>query len=195
MRTRELTRRHPLVGACVFVGAAWMVFASASRASGPPAQEVVEEAVLATIGDETVSRQAVEELVRAQLLAAEVTHDKRRHELLASAVKRLVRERLLDDYAASKQLSSEQVLEQEIAAKVEVSEEDISEFFEQNQARMQGRTLEQIAPQISDYLKQQRRADLEDAFFVALEDEHDVVYRLEPYRVAIDNEGQPSFGP
>lgn len=158
-------------------------------------QTADEESELATIGSTPVTRHDVEQLVATQLQAASTTYEMRRHELLSAAVKRVVRERLLESYASTRNLTREQVLDSEIAAKIDIADDEIAQFHKENQARMQGRTLEQIGPQIRKYLTQQRRAEAEEVFFSRLEADNEVVYRLEPFRVAIANDGRPSFGP
>jgi protein-disulfide isomerase len=68
----------------------------------------------------------------------------------------------------------------------------VSAFFDERQ--LQG-SLEQLTPQIRNYLKGQARAAQLAAFMAILENQYDVERHLEPMRVEVATDGFPSKGP
>lgn len=179
----------------------------ADEAGAPPAATAGDESsspddVLAHVGDQTVTRAEVEEAaaeqleqVEAQLRQAQVQARQQRHEILDAQTRQLVRERLLQAEAEERGMSEEELLRAEVQSQVaEVSPEDVDAFYEENRARIPN-PKEQVAPQISQYLRQQRESEAYETFIGRLEEESRVSYEIGPYRMEIDTAGEPAMGP
>lgn len=154
-----------------------------------------EGEVLASIGEETIDLEDLKSEIATELRAAEFEYNKKHHQLIEATLKKKVRERLLAKFSGDAEVDSVVYLRDEVHAKVSVSDEDVDAFYQQNRARMQERTLEQMAPQIREYLLSDAKARAEVDFYSGLEERYDVSYALEPFRVEIETEGHPSVGP
>jgi protein-disulfide isomerase len=117
------------------------------------------------------------------------------HQILADAVERLIEERVLQAEASRQGISKDELLAKEIKQKVqEPTKEEIDEFYEENQQRI-NKPKEEIAAKISEFLKKQQEGDLRQAFIEKLEKDHKVVRSIEPLRFSVDAKGSPSLGP
>ena len=98
----------------------------------------------------------------------------------------LVAEALLNAEADSRGISQDELVQQEITEKVEpVTDADIETFYAQNQNRLGGQTLEQIGPQIRQFMVARNEQVARQAFIDELKAEAGVVIALEPPRVPI----------
>src|SRR6185437_14502262 len=84
---------------------------------------------------------------------------------------------------------------QEISSKVAaVVEADIAAWYEANQQRVQGATLDQVRAPIQSLLTQQRLHDAREAFVATLKTKTAVRLMLEPPRVAVSAGNSPVRG-
>jgi protein-disulfide isomerase len=194
----------PVSLALLAVLGGWAITACTVQADDPEEGAVREEAeILARVEGEAISRAAVEEEaaeelneVRLELLQCESEAEQKRHEVLEDTTRNIVRDRLLEAEAGKRGMTKDQILAEEVAQQVaEVTEADIQAFYDENRDRIGDRDLEQIAPQVRQYLRQQRESAAYQRFISELEDAYQVAYEIEPYRVQIDVEGEPADGP
>lgn len=168
----------------------------AEGAAGAARQDEGETAdVLARIGEVEVTMADVRDRVGEELDSLELQYRSRRHELLQTAIQDLVSEQLLDDEAARRGVTREELLETELEGRVEVTPQQVEAFYEQNRERLGGRSLEMLRPAIRQFLGEQARDRLIDEMTDGLAEEHGVEVFLEPFRVDLDTEGAPSQGP
>ena len=205
-------RNHPfsrfattglLTLAVVFGG--WMLIAcsaEAEDAAAPAAQAGGDEVMANVQGDAItmaeVEAAATEELDQAQmqLLQCESSYKQRRHEVLETKVRQMVQDQLLETEASSRDMTKEELVAAEVESKVqEVTDADVDAFYTENQARIGNRPKEQIAPQIRQFLAQQRQTEAYDSFIAGLEEKYEVDYSIEPYRVDVASENAPAAGP
>jgi protein-disulfide isomerase len=149
---------------------------------------------VATVDGEPITMAEVEEAAGSRLAAMEFQYRTQRQTLIDGTLRNLVRERLFEEEAKSRGMSVEEMLKVE-AVQTEVTREEAMQFYEQNKARMGGRSAEQVLPQIQQFLAQQKQNQGVDRFASKLESESDVVYSLEPLRADIDTEKAPTKGP
>jgi protein-disulfide isomerase len=71
---------------------------------------------------------------------------------------------------------------------------EIGAWYEENKSRVQGRTLEQLSPQIADFLRTKKKKDASVKLQARLNKDRQVVVHFEPYRAQLNNEGAPVFG-
>jgi protein-disulfide isomerase len=150
--------------------------------------------VVATIGNEEVTLADVERAAGVELQKIEIGYQKSRHQLLEASLRSLIHRKLLEQEAARQGKTPEEVLA-EATGSVTVSEEDVDRWYEENAERLQGHPKEEVAPQIHEWLLEQRKGETEEALFDRLAEAGRVSVLLDPFRVPIAVEGYPSLGP
>jgi len=157
------------------------------RAGAPAAPAVLQ------IGERGYT---LEEIDR-QAMAANAEAYNKLYEARRAMIDQIVSESLLDGEAKSRGITREALLEQEVTAKTAaVGDAEVQAFYEQNKPAMQGRTLEQVGPQIKAYLGQQRQQGATNALLQALRQKTDVKITLEPPRVEVRvDPSAPAKGP
>ncbi len=207
--TSEIVRRvrrplpAPLATLAVLAVLAVAVPACAqqSGASATPSATSGDE-VVATAAGQKITRAELEQgasdqldQVDAQLRQCQLQANQSRYQALHSTLEDMVHQKLVAAEAAKAGESTDDYLASELENSIApVTDEDVSSFFEQNRARIGNRTLEQIGPQIRQYLEQQRRQEAEGNFYKKLEAKYDVAYLLEPPRTEVAATG-PARGP
>ena len=168
-----------LFGACVVAACSTASQSSPAVSSGASSDGDV---VVARVGDQPITLDAVDEKVlTTNLQVFQDLYDARRQ-----AIEEIVAEAVLAQEAASRGITSEELVAEEITSKVPpVTEEDIQAFFDQNRARLGGQTLEQIGPQIREYLVARNESGARERFIGELREAAGVDVALEPPRVPI----------
>jgi protein-disulfide isomerase len=151
--------------------------------------------VLATIDGAPVTLSDLDELVGDRLAGMESQYRSQRHQLVDSAVKKIVTDRLLEKEAESRGISKEELIAAEIESKVDVTDQDVQTWYRTNQARLGGRSLPDVASQIRQFLLKSETERVQEDFVKELEKQRNVVYLVEPYRFDLETEGLPSTGP
>ena len=149
--------------------------------------------VLATIGDEKITIADVRTRVGDPLDILEGNYRRTRDKLIGTALDSIVRDRLLGDEAKKRGKTVDELIAAE-AGTEEPPPLEVETWFKDNQARVGGRTLDQVRPQIVDLLRNQHRKDALDKLEHRLKVERKVAMNFEPYRVQFTNEGAPSKG-
>ncbi len=188
--------------ATLFTGVALIIVASGC--SSPDSRSTTAQssssstsdgrAVVATIAGNPVTLSEVEKEAGDQLAAMEFQYRTQRHQLLDASLKKLVQDWLFEEEASAKGTTVEKLLESE-AGNVAVSREEVAVWYENNKARVGGRPLEQLFPQIEQFLSQSKRDGARNELAKRLEENKNVVYKLEPFRADIEVEGAPFKGP
>lgn len=161
-----------------------------AAADGDPDAEV-----LASIDGNEITLADLDEQVREQLARMDYQYRSQRSQLLEAAVEEVVQDRLLTEAAAARGVSLEEVVAGETEGKVEVTDAEVEDWYRRNSSRLQGRQLEEVGPQIRQYLEDLERQQLVTAFTSELGSQHEILYFVEPARAEFDVEGAPSFGP
>jgi predicted DsbA family dithiol-disulfide isomerase len=110
------------------------------------------------------------------------------------ALDALLRERVVGGEAARRGLTLDQLVVAEAGGSLEPTEADVTQWFGENEARLGGRTLPELRPQIADFLRTQRREQALAELERRLHRERGVVIHFEPSRVALELDGAPSLG-
>jgi protein-disulfide isomerase len=152
-----------------------------------------EPEVLAVIDGNPISLSEVEEAAGDRLVAMEFQYRSQRHRLINNTLRNIVRERLLDGEAEARGMSAEELIQAE-RNKIEVTDEDINQWYQQNRARLGDRTLEQVSAQVRQFLINQKQNAVVDELMAELEKQNDVVYHLQPLRGDIDVSDSPAKG-
>lgn len=157
-----------------------------------PGSEAAE--VLAIVDGTPITVADLDEFIGDDLATLEFQYGSQRYEMLKTGLESAMRQRLIESAAAAQGITADEFVQQALEGKVDVSDQQISEWYAANQARLQGRPLEMLRPAIRQFLFEQQR----DVILGEITDElaagQSVELRLEPFRVQLDIEGFPTIG-
>lgn len=150
--------------------------------------------VLATVEGGSITMEDVDARVGHDLERMEMQYRIARRELIETALETLVRERVLFGEARAQGRTVEDLVLDEAGPGLQPTDAEIEEWYQENQARLGRRSLDQARSQIADHLREERRneamARLEDRLF----EERGVEVFLEPMRIEFDNSRAPFIG-
>lgn len=165
-----------------------------SRECGPE-QEAGE--IVATVGAREITREELALRVRGELIEIENA----RYDVMERGLDELIDEVLLEQEAAARDLTADELFELEVANKVEalnesdpIGPEDVERFYEEYKERLGGQPLDPLRRIIEQHLREQRRELRRVEFLEGLRTKANVVVRLRPPKVEVAAEG-PSRGP
>jgi hypothetical protein len=141
-----------------------------------------DSAVAARVGDREISLDQVD--VKAFQMTMRSPNEL--YEARRQALEELIAESLVEQEAKARGVTREELIAQEIDAKLpQVTEQDIQGFFDQNRDRLGGQTLEQIGGQIREFLASRNQAAARQKFVGELRAKATVDVSLDPPRVEI----------
>jgi protein-disulfide isomerase len=140
----------------------------------------------ARVGDDTISMAELE-----QTLATELSRlDQQRQDLLTGRLNQLIADRLLGQEAKRRGIGVDALVRDEIEAKViAVTEADVTDFINQNRARIRQSEGAEVRSKVADFLRQQRLSQRRDTYVAGLRSQTPVQVYLkepEPIRVKVD---------
>lgn len=163
---------------------------SASSAPVAASSEGIADPV-ATIGGEPITLAELDKAAAAGLIKARQDMYTAR----SQALDQIVGDRILEAEAKARGTTKEDLLKAEVEAKAQpVTDADIEAFYQQNQQRMRGGSLDQMREQIRGYLTQQRGQARALEFLGELKAKNAVVINLEPPRIPVQAGDSPRFG-
>lgn len=152
-------------------------------------------AQVATLDGVAIHEAELETWIRDELYA-EATRGKGEAELFdlrSEALERLIDDRLLRA-EVEKRGGDLESLQQEIVGGIEVSDEEVARFYEQNRQRAGDATFEQLGPRIRAFLTQQTRGQEWQRFVSGLRDAAAIEIAFEAPRFEVAATG-PALGP
>ena len=189
-------RRWALVVGLAVVGlvGVWMVAENAVFAE-KEGDEAAAPEIMAKVGEVEISKSELEELLASDLDRLEQEFEKSRHQLLEQGLENLIVEKLVEVEAASREISVDELINEEIDSKIEeVTDEQVDAFYEAQKAGIQ-QPREEVAEQIRQHLVGQQAQQGQRAFIAGLREKYEVRSYLEPMRVKVEVAGAPSKGP
>jgi protein-disulfide isomerase len=148
-------------------------------------------AVVARIGDTAITINDIDERAASNLMKVR----QQEYEVRQQALDAMINDDLLDREAKAKNITKEKLVENEITSKApDATQAEIDAYYEQNKARMGGQTKDQIAPQIGAMLKSQKSGAIQADYMKALRQKYGVKVLLEPPRVQVAVDDDPSRG-
>lgn len=187
--------RVPVIGAtlCLVVG-----LSACSRTSAQQPKALAPTDIVATVGSRSITVAELDEKALQQptgnfgaMKLSQAIYEARRVTLL-----QMVDDTLIDQDAKARGMERAAVVQQEITAKVPaVTDADVSTWYEQNKARLQGASLDQVRVAIRGYLTQQRTGEVRQAYVDRLRSKAAVRIALEPPRQAFAKVDRPTQGP
>ena len=183
---------------CTVTGGVLFLLAACSSSAQAPRQAAQADTVVATVGSTAITLVEVDERALRRSSAdfggtrlAQALYVARRE-----ALDEIIASRLINDEAKARGIDAAALVEKEVSSQAPPpTEEDISFWYQTNQARVQGATLTQVHEPIKQLLTEQRTAAAHDAFISKLKDKVGVTITLEPPRQKIEIAGHPSKGP
>lgn len=150
----------------------------------------------AKLGDKTITVGEVDTRIARELCNARVELAQKEAELRQQALEQLIAERLLEAEAEARGLAGvEALIEAEVVKPVAAPPEaEVKAFYEANQARMGGASLQDMAPRIAEHLTQEARQGRFEALVAGLRQKGKVRVTLEPFRMKVEAKG-PAKGP
>ena len=184
--------------------ATWTMVASCRESSATPkdfpvvqqsASSSGPEAVLATIGNEKITMADVRARSADRLDVLETQYQIAKSRIVKSALDSLIRDRIWDVEAKKTGKSVDSLIATEAGPGGLVpSDADVSAWYQANQSRTGGRTLQELQPQIADLLTRERRTAAANTLEERLRTELHVAIAYEPFRLQFNNEKAPTLG-
>jgi len=164
-----------VMGAC---GASQSDDGAAAQASGP----ADGSQVVARVGDRSIT---MDELDRKTMTLGiepfQALYDARRGTLDG-----MIAEHLFQKEAAKRGITEDELMQTEITGKVTpVTDAEIQDFYNQNRNRIRG-TVEEVGPQIRQFLQNQKLQQARDAFVTQLKQGMSIDVDLDPPRIPIE---------
>jgi len=145
---------------------------------------------VARIGGKTISLQQLQD----KSAAAEAKAQQDLYDARSGALEQMVDDQLLEDEAAKRGISKDDLVKQEVTDKiVQPTDEDVNAFYEKNKARIR-QPLDQIKDQVRGRLVQQAGNKRMQEFLDGLKAGDPVEVYLAPPRFKVDTEGHPREG-
>jgi protein-disulfide isomerase len=137
------------------------ILALAVLVSAGAVAQAADDGIVARIGDEQISLDQLEKEVRAQLIEI----DNARYEALKNGLDRMVADRILDTEAKARGVTTEALMASEVKSKIATpTEEEIVSVYEASKSELGDATLDQVKPQIVQFLSQRQEAVATRAF-------------------------------
>lgn len=160
------------------------------------AQEQPE--VAGRVGDRVITLKEVDEAWQKADATAHMRATQLLYQGRKEALDRLIGDLIIERAAKARGVPPEQFAKDEMAKRMKpVTDADVAAFYEQNKARMQGKSLEEMQGAIRQFLEQQQTAGAREALLTELRKGGPaVVVSLDPPRQAVEvAAGDPSRGP
>ncbi|HEX2224847.1 MAG TPA: thioredoxin domain-containing protein [Thermoanaerobaculia bacterium] len=187
-------RRVFIPGVLVLVSALgfWL---PACSAQDKPAKGKAEAAAKSTSGSElarvngqVITEADVREKAKDSFTQMQREYEQQERALLESTLEQMIQDRLIEAEAKARNTTADALLAE--AKGGDVTDAEVDAFYEQNKARIPPTTTkEQIAPQIKQYLGQQRQAEARDKLVKELQAKYSVDYLIEPVRATVAKAG------
>jgi protein-disulfide isomerase len=193
MQLHGLTNRFPLVALLVAAAAC----NREATGTAPAATAVAGSefpAVLATIGDQKITMADIEAKSGAELAQIETQYHRGRSKIVGDALKAILYERVMEDEARKQGKSVDELVIAEAGGSIEPSDIEISSWYNENQSKVGGRSLDQVRVQIADLLRREKRNAAMQNLQQRIDRERGVTVAYQPYRLRFDHGSSPSLG-
>lgn len=167
------------------------IFFLASLVSSPWPLHADDKQVLATVEGHNITEADIATRIAAQMaqINNQIYLTKKR------AIDALIAEQLLDQEGKKRGLSREQLLQQEVNAKVApVSDAEVQQTYDNVKARLGNKTLDEVKPQIIQQLQNNKLQQQQQEFVRSLRQTATVKVLLKPPTVNLALDGAPVRG-
>jgi protein-disulfide isomerase len=147
--------------------------------------------VVAVVNGTEITEQQLLDRVRGEMFKLEA----QMYEVRRNGTEELISDYLLEQAAQARGLTKDQLLQQDVEAKVgEVTDKEVEHFYAANQGRIR-KPLDEVRPQILNYLQQNKLSEARRVYFKGLRDKAQVKVYLTPPVVDVSAEDAPFKGP
>jgi protein-disulfide isomerase len=165
-------------------------FALLFSTSGFALAEVTNN-TLAKVGDHVITEADIADDIAGQM----VRINNQIYSAKKQAVDAAVAEYLINQEAKKRGVTREQLLKQEVTDKTPaVADAEVQQIYDANKARLGGKTLEEIKPQIVQQLQANKQQTQQQAFVQQLKKQASVKVLLKPPVLNVSTEGAPVRG-
>jgi len=155
------------------------------------AGRAIADDTLATVGAKTFTRAEIEARIKPKLIEIE----SERYEAMRDGLDEAVAEELFSLEAKERKISPEQLEKDEIDAKVPApTDAEIQKVYDENKDELQGQTLDQVKPQVVEYIKGEKAQVRRTAFIDELKKKYKATIKLRPPTVEVATAGRPERG-
>lgn len=170
--------------------------AVAAPATPPSASAATSDlpAVFATIGDDKIALADLRTRAGDQLDQLDMQYRRARDKVIGTALDSIIRERTMAAESKKTGKTPDELLLAAMGGSSTPTDVEIQTWFNENQARLAGRTLDQVRSQIVDLLTKQHRSEASNKLEQRLREEQKVVVAYEPFRLTFNNAGAPTKG-
>jgi protein-disulfide isomerase len=169
-----------------------------SSTSAQQSKQQMPSDIVATVGGTSFTLAQVDEKAMQQPASnfGSAKLSQALYEARRGAVDDLVADALLNQEAKARGVDRSALVEKEITSKVSpVNDSEVTQWYQANQARVQGAPLDQVRQPIRQFLTEQRMQVARQAFLDTLKTKTPVRITLEPPRQAFAAANSPSKGP
>ena len=192
LRSKQIVYLAALVSAAAVFACGAATGETGKEAKGKKATGAADSTAAAVIGDKTITLAELDAKAAGPLVKVRQDEYEARRQVLES----LINDEVMAKEAAATKKTKEELTKSEITDKApDPAQADVDAFYEANKARFGAQTKEQLAPQITAMLKNQKMADVQRAYFKSLRDKYGVKTMLEPPRVQVAQDDDPAKGP
>lgn len=155
---------------------------------------LAEEATnpVAKIGDHTITEADIADDIAGQM----VRINNQIYSTKKQAIDAAIAEYLIDQEAKKRSVTKEQLLKQEVADKVPaVTDAEVQQVYDSNKARLGGKKLEEVKPQIVQQLQANKQQQQQQAFIQELRKAASIKMFIKPPMLNVATDGAPARGP
>jgi protein-disulfide isomerase len=166
--------------------------------SAQPAKRLAPGDVVATVGSTSITLAEVDDKALQQPAGSfgEVKLVQALYEARRAALEEIVGDLLIDQEAKARQIDRAKLEEQEVDSKVvPVTDVEAADWYQANQARVRGATLDQVRSAIKEFLTRGRTQALRQDYIDRLKGKTAVRVLLDPPRQVVATTGRPAKGP
>jgi len=167
-----------------------LVVLTACSSSAQQARRLAPTDVVATVGSTSITLGEVDDKALDQPAAnfGSAKLSQALYEARRAALDDIVALKLMDDAAKAQGIERSALVEKEITSKAQpVTEQDIAAWYQANQGRVQGASLEQVKQPIRAFLTQERMQTIREEYVDALKGKTAVHGMLDPPRQKVTN--------
>jgi protein-disulfide isomerase len=147
--------------------------------------------VVAVVNGKEITEQELLERVRGEILKLEA----QMYQARRNGAEELINEYLVEQAARARGLTGEQLVQQEVDAKLgEVTDKEVDDFYAANQGRIR-KPLDEVRPQVRNYLQQNKQNEARRIYLKGLRDKAQVKVYLTPPIVDVSAADAPFKGP
>jgi protein-disulfide isomerase len=180
-----------------FVAAAALLTACSSTSAQPAKRQTANE-VVAVVGPTSFTLAQVDDRALEQSSSSfgSVKLSQALYEARRNAIEELIATTLMDQEADARGIDRAALVDQEITSKVTpVADHEVTAWYQANQTRVQGASLDQVRQPIRAYLLQERMQKVRQQFIDALKSKTPVRVMLEPPRQNVSAAKGAARGP